>query len=625
MRRFSQLFAEIGQTNRTIEKVSVLENYFRSVPPADAAWALEFLSGRTLPRAVNTRLLRDWATAETGIPLWLFDECHDSVGDLAETLALIMPHSGPGTDISLSALVHDRLLPLRQLPENGRRSLLIETWRELNSLQRLVFNKLIVGSFRIGVSRTLVLRALATIASVEPAVMAHRVAGRWQPTAADFLHLLRPSGDAPEAARPYPFFLASPIEIKVDANTDFQTALGSVADWQVEWKWDGIRAQIIRRGDERLIWSRGDEMVTESFPELAAAARGLPPGCVLDGEIVAWRPPTPSQRDQVGTTSTSSHTFPRGTQSSPRRRVEPVPTIFNLAGTPPCDVPARVQSAESPDPCVQPFARLQRRLGRKTLTGKIQQDFPVAFLAYDLLELAGQDIRSWPLRDRRSKLEELLRNLPTLPPPQPDHSDPQLPMLFDVPPTGSAQSEPLIHPSPILQPDSWEELRIRIQEARARGVEGLMLKRRESAYGVGRQRGDWWKWKIEPYLIDAVLIYAQRGHGRRAGIYTDYTFGLWKQSGELVPIAKAYSGLTDAEIEEVDTFIRQNTLETTGPVRKVRAELVFELAFEGIQASQRHKAGLAVRFPRIHRWRRDKKPFEADTLVTLGALLQQQK
>jgi DNA ligase-1 len=564
MKRFTQLFCELDRTTRTNEKVAALERYFSQAEPADAAWALQFLCGRTLLRLVSSKNLWQWTAAESNLPQWLIDECNDAVGDAAEVMALLLPNSETGTPLPLSQLVEERLLPLRHLPDNARRALLIQTWRELSSNERLVWNKLITGNFRMGAARTLVIRALAGVAHIAPAIMAHRVMGKWQPTARDFQRLLSPDMGAASVATPYPFFLASPLETKIRRGESLDD-LGNIEDWQLEWKWDGIRAQLIRREGETLIWSRGDEMVTDSFPEVAEAAEELPDGTVLDGEILAWRGDAPL-----------------------------------------------------------PFALLQRRLGRKTVDAKTRQQLPISFIAYDLLEWRWQDFRTRPLMERRRQLEEVISQV-FRKPKKPRDSKPITPLLpgleNQLGPDAAA-----VHPlrlSPLVPAASWADVAKLQNEARGRGVEGLMLKRKESPYGVGRQRGDWWKWKIDPFVIDAVLVAAQRGHGRRASLYTDYTFGLW-DNGHLVPVAKAYSGLTDQEILQVDLFVRQNTIEKFGPVRSVAPIHVFEIAFEAIQKSTRHKSGVAVRFPRISRWRHDKKPEEADCLANLLALAKTQ-
>ncbi len=526
MQRFTRLFNEMDSTTRTTEKVAALESYFQESPPEDAAWALYFLIGRKIKRAVTTRLLREWVSAETALPLWLVEESYEAVGDLAETLALLLPDNPGGTHLPLGRLIRERVLPLKVIDVPAQQALVVQTWRELDTRQRLVWHKIITGEFRIGVARTLVVRGLANFAGVTAAEMAHRVMGHWEPTAEDFTGLLTNQPHAASPGRPYPFFLAHPLESPV-------AELGDISQWQAEWKWDGIRAQLIRRQGEVLVWSRGEELITDRFPEIAEIGRVLPDGVVLDGEILAWRDDRPL-----------------------------------------------------------PFAVLQKRIGRKSVGPKLLVDAPVAFMAYDLLELDGADIRGQLLGERRLQLEKLASSV---------HRDFRL------------------HLSPVVPASGWPAVEQLHAEARSRHVEGLMLKRRDAPYGVGRPKGIWWKWKSQPYAVDAVLIYAQRGHGRRASLYTDYTFGVWHE-GQLAPIAKAYSGLTDDEIRQVDQFIRGHTLDRFGPVRVVEPQLVFELHFEGIQISNRHKIGLAVRFPRIARWRHDKQPAEADHLDTLRAL-----
>ncbi len=536
MRLFAELYATLDATTRTNDKVAAMRAYFDVAPPADAAWAVYFLSGRRPKRLLSALLLRRWAAEMAGVPEWLQEEAYHAVGDSAEAAALLLPDAEQTVDRPLAEWVEGVILPLREKDEAGQRVAIRNAWAELDDPGRYVFNKLITGGFRVGVSQRLLMRALAESAALPEATIAHRLMGTWEPTPDFYTALVGPDDPGANAeadlARPYPFFLAYPLE--ADPAT-----LGDVAEWQAEWKWDGIRAQLIRRGGQTFLWSRGEELVTDRYPEVAAAAEALP-DCVLDGELLAWEFAT---------------------------------------GRP------------------QPFAALQQRIGRKTLGRKLLADTPVVLLVYDLLEWQGQDWRERPLADRRAQLAALL---------------------------GSVASEwlPL---STVVAADSWPALASLREESRERAVEGLMLKRLTSPYRVGRRRGDWWKWKVEPYSIDAVLIYAQRGSGRRAGLYTDYTFALWngdeRGAGELVPFAKAYSGLTDAEIAEVDRFVRANTEDRFGPVRAVRPELVMEIAFESIQASGRHKSGVAVRFPRILRWRRDKGIAEADTLAALRALI----
>jgi DNA ligase-1 len=529
VKAFTALYTALDETTRTSVKVRAMRDYFASAPPADAAWAIYFLSGRKPRQVVPTRKLRAWAVEEAGVPEWLFDESFHAVGDLAETIALLLPALKAASDVPLHEWVERRLLPLRGAAEEAQRAVMREAWRTLDGPQRFVWNKLITGAFRVGVSQQLVTRALAEAGGLDAAVVAHRLMGAWEPTPAFYAGLLAEgTGDA-DHSRPYPFFLATPLE--ADPAT-----LGGRTDWQAEWKWDGIRAQLVRRAGQTFLWSRGEELITDRFPELAELGARLPDGTVIDGEVLPWS-----------------------------------------------------------DGQVQPFAQLQRRIGRKTLGKKILAEVPVVLMAYDLLEDRGADVRGRPLQERRRRLEAL---------------------------AGAAAPGGRLVLSPLVAGATWEDLAQARAGSRERRVEGLMLKQLGSPYRVGRVRGDWWKWKIHPLTVDAVLVYAQRGSGKRASLYTDYTFAVWDQ-GQLVPVAKAYSGLTDAEIRKVDAFVRGHTVEKFGPVRSVRPELVFELAFEGIQRSARHKSGVAVRFPRILRWRTDKPAAEADTLDAVKALLKE--
>jgi DNA ligase 1 len=526
VKTFARLFAAIDETMRTNEKVDAMVEYFRSVEPADAAWAVWFLSGGRPKRLIPVRRLAAWAMEETQVPEWLFNECYDAVGDLAETISLLLPDAESTTDVPLHRWIDERLLPLAAKSEEEQRASIVRSWRELGGTERFIWNKLITGGFRVGVSQQLVVRALSRATGVDEGVIAHRLSGTWVPRPESFMALLAEETSDADVSRPYPFFLAYPLEDALDA-------LGDASEWQAEWKWDGIRAQVIRRNGQTFIWSRGEELVTERFPEIAAAADFLPDGTVLDGEVMPWKEGKP------------------------------------LA-----------------------FAQLQRRIGRKSLGGSILTDVPVVLIAYDLLELEGRDLRGASLAERRRAMLDMIE----------------------------ATRSTVFVPSPVVALSSWEDARAAYAEARERCAEGLMLKRRDSVYGVGRRKGGWWKWKVQPFTIDAVMIYAQTGHGRRSSLHTDYTFAVWGD-GVLVPFAKAYSGLTDAEIRDLDRWIRANTVEKYGPVRHVKPAHVFELGFEGIQPSLRHKSGVAVRFPRILRWRTDKKPEDADTIETLRALM----
>jgi len=554
MKAFADLFQALDATTAQSAKLAVLAAYLRAAPPADAAWATYFLAGGKPRQMVPTKRLKALAQEAARLPEWLFDESYEAVGDLAETLALLLPPPDHTADRPLSEWMA-QLLPLRALPPAEADERLRAQWATLAPEQRFVYFKLITGNFRVGVSRLQVTQALAAVSGLDAKRIAHRLMGYTQigrqPQAADYLALIAPvddaaaTPDAADAGQPYPFFLAHPFSQPV---AEMAPALGPPADWLVEWKWDGIRAQVVRRAGAAWVWSRGEELVTDRFPELAEAAMALlPDGTVVDGEILVWLPGEPQPR---------------------------------------------------------PFADLQKRLGRKTLTPKLLRELPVVLVAYDLLEHAGQDLRAQPQQARRALLEGALAPPDALAPPH------------------------ALRLSALLHGADWPDLARQREAARAMGTEGFMLKHRQARYGVGRTKdvGVWWKWKIDPMSVDAVLLYAQRGHGRRASLYTDYTFAVWSgpqddPDRQLVPFAKAYSGLTDAEIAQVDAIIRKTTRESFGPVRSVEATQVFELGFEGIARSPRHKSGIAVRFPRMLRWRQDKPVAEADTLQTLAALL----
>ena len=562
MKHFAALFTELDSTTSTNAKVAALQAYFQVAPPEDAAWAVYFLSGGKPRQVVKTAALRALACEAAGIDDWLFEECYQAVGDLAETIAYILPLDFEASDVGLAVWMEERLLPLRGLHEDEIAQRVQSYWRELDSRGRFLLIKLVGGGFRVGVSKLLVQRALAAHSGIDAKRIAQRMMGyvdaKALPTASKFEALTARSDDGVldvmDAGQPYPFFLAHQLDATL---ADVDSKLGPVSDWQVEWKYDGIRGQIVKRAGQVWVWSRGEELVTERFPEIVALASSLPGGTVLDGEVMVWTDNAPA-----------------------------------------------------------PFALLQQRIGRKTLGKKILADAPVTFMAYDLLEAVGQDIRALPQNARRSQLEQVLVST-------------------------------RLKLSPIERLASWADFAALRTQSRARGVEGFMLKRMDAAYGTGRTKADglWWKWKIEPMTTDCVLIYAQAGHGRRASLYTDYTFAVWNRppldaqeadavvkaienresvrpSGlQLVAFAKAYSGLTDVEFKQIDSVIRKTTLEKFGPVRSVKPTLVFELGFEGINLSPRHKSGIAVRFPRMLRIRTDKPLHEANTLDDLKLLL----
>ncbi|MFM0222610.1 ATP-dependent DNA ligase [Paraburkholderia dipogonis] len=553
MKRFAALYTALDATTSTHDKLEALTSYFAVAEPEDAAWASYFLAGGKPRQSVPTRLLTEIARERAGLPAWLFEESYHAVGDLAETIAHILPPAQRSSELGLTQWIEQRVLTLRGVAPEELRTRLISYWDELDWGGRFLLTKLIGGGFRVGVARQLVVRALAEVAGVDHKRIAQRMVGwtdsQQKPDAARYLRLIAPeaTGDETQPGEhqqesdlglPYPFFLAHPLQ--ADPAT-----LGDPSQWQIEWKWDGIRAQLVKRGGRVWLWSRGEDLITDRFPEVASLGEALPDGCVIDGEILAWEP-----------------------------------------------------GATAP----LPFARLQPRIARKTLTKKILADSPATLLAYDLLEAHGKDLRMTPLAERRAQLDALAVSI------------------------DGTLARDLLRVSPLVRAADWQALAALRDESRSRGVEGLMVKQRESMYGVGRTKasGTWWKWKIDPYAVDAVLLYAQRGHGRRASLYTDFTFAVWDEANgvrTLVPFAKAYSGLTDEEMRQVDAIVRKTTIEKFGPVRSVTPTLVFEIGFEGIQASPRHKSGVAVRFPRMLRWRTDKHIDDADTLAMLKGFI----
>ncbi|CAN5419395.1 ATP-dependent DNA ligase [soil metagenome] len=586
MLAFSRLFAELDASTATSAKVDALQRYFAVAAPADAAWAVYFLAGGKPRQVVPTALLRVLACERAGIAEWLFEECYQAVGDLAETIAHVLPPAQALSDVGLAEWVEQRLLSLRNAAPAEQAERIAGYWDELDTAGRFLLIKLIGGSFRVGVSKLLVQRALAAVAGLDAKLVAQRLMGytdaKSSPDASRYERLISHADvGLADAGQPYPFFLAHALEAPL---AEFEARLGPPSDWLIEWKYDGIRAQVVKRAGQVWIWSRGEELVTERFPEVVALAQPWPDGTVLDGEIVVWK--------------------------------DGGPAAFNL---------------------------LQQRIGRKTLNKKVLADAPVGLIAYDLLEWQGADLREQPQSSRRALLEAAIEST----------ADAARSTLIAKVPGAAEQASsgssdmPAIHLSPAETRATWAELAVLREASRERGVEGFMLKHRGARYGTGRTKADgtWWKWKIDPLSIDCVLIYAQAGHGRRASVYTDYTFAVWSRTPvdaaearsvidaierrepaqpealQLVAFAKAYSGLTDEEFRGVDRIIRQTTLEKFGPVRSVKPSMVFELGFEGINRSPRHKSGIAVRFPRMLRIRSDKPIHEADTLQSLEALL----
>ncbi len=536
MKQFAKLVNILGTSTKTNDKLQALQDYFAIAPDKDKIWVIAIFSGRRPKRIINSTILQGWCIEIAGIAPWLFDECYHTVGDLGEAIALLLPDIEEGESLteehSLSYYL-ETFIRIEKEEEAIKKQFIVNGWQHMDRNEKFVFNKLITGGFRIGVSQTMMVNALAKSIKISSSIIAHRISGNWDPATTAFTGLLSEDGAATDFSKPYPFYLAYAVD------EDFKN-LAEENQWQAEWKWDGIRGQIIKRNNDFFVWSRGEELMTEKFPEYSAFKDALPEGTVIDGEIISLA--TPAENG-----------------------------IFRPL----------------------PFAALQTRIGRKNITKKQLTEAPVGFIAYDLLEHHGEDIRQQPMLQRRQMLETIIKET----------------------------NHPAIHISPVIDFKTWDELKQIRTGSRDMGSEGIMLKRKDSVYQVGRKRGDWWKWKIDPLTIDAVMIYAQKGHGRRSNLYTDYTFAV-KDGDKLVPFTKAYSGLTDKEFAQVDSFVKRNSIEKFGPVRTVKPELVFEIAFEGIAASNRHKSGVALRFPRMGRWRHDKNASEINTLDDLKEMLQ---
>ena len=533
MKKFAELFTELDQTTKTNAKIDALAAYFAAADTADALWAAALLTGKKPKRTVKTSELKFWSMELAGVNEWLFEESYHVVGDLAETITLLLPTVETQTDYSLSGMMA-LLKTLDTKTEQQRKNIIQEIWMQLSTAERFVFNKLITGSFRVGVSQQLVIKALAKNYKLVESNVAHRLMGNWVPETSTLENLLFNTDTEEDLSKPYPFYLAYQLDVPTET-------LGNITDWQIEYKYDGIRGQIIVRRGELFVWSRGEELMTDKFPEFEILKEILPDGTVIDGEILPFNGDEP-----------------------------------------------------------MPFHVMQTRIGRKNLSKKSLADAPLAMMCYDLLEYKGTDIRPLSLSERRAMLEKLL-----------EEGKEKSPAAYAV-----------LKLSPVFACTTEQEMVSLRLASRERMCEGLMLKHKDSLYESGRRRGKWWKWKIDPLSVDGVLIYAQRGHGRRADLYTDYTFAVWS-GDELVPFTKAYSGLTDKELVEVDSWVKKNTKEKFGPVRSVTPELVFEIAFEGINPSPRHKSGVALRFPRILRWRRDKSISEANHKEDLLDLIQQ--
>ncbi|WP_299367031.1 ATP-dependent DNA ligase [Winogradskyella sp.] len=526
MKLFSNLISALEITNKTNAKIEALVNYFSIAPDKDKLWLIALFTGKRPSRPIKTTLMKVWCMELTELPEWLFLESYSTVGDLGETMALLLPAPTHKLDLSLHEWMTE-LKALKPKSDEAKKAFVLGAWSGLDQQERLIFNKLIGGSFRIGVSKKTLVNALAKFSGIDTNQLMHSIIGNWSVEDMSFEALINGKHINYDNSKPYPFCLAYALEKDLHD-------LGEPQDWIVEQKWDGIRGQIVKRNNEIYIWSRGEELVTQQFPELVEAISNLKDDFVIDGEILAMK-----------------------------------------------------------DNDVLLFNDLQKRLNRKNVTKKLLEEVPIGFYAYDILEFNGEDIRKTPFIERRQALETIFNSM----------------FLPDY-----------IKLSFVVAFQRWDDLNAIRNNSRAINSEGLMLKQKNSPYHTGRKKGDWWKWKVDPLTIDAVMIYAQKGSGRRSSKYTDYTFAV-KKDDALVTVAKAYSGLTDKEITEITQWVNKNAIEKFGPVRTVKPELVFEIAFEGIALSNRHKSGVALRFPRIARWRKDKPVDDIDTIETVKQLI----
>ena len=533
MKHFIQLIEDMADTTKTNTKVTRLVKYFSEVDKGSAIWAIFFLYGKKIKRGVSYSLLTEIALEVLDLPDWLVYESITAVGDRSEALSLLLniDETESEMEYSLQYWVEKRLLPLQKKTAEQQKKMIQEWWSECTRKEIFVINKLISGGFygRIGVSKGIVLKALEKFTGVSTNTLQYRLMGSWDPTIQFYESLISTDTTDADLSQPYPFFLASPLQEPLEA-------LGDVNDWSFEYKWDGIRSETIIRKNKVFIWSRGEDIVTDSFPEVITELKKLPNGIVIDGEILAYH--------------------------------GGVPLAFSV---------------------------LQRRIGRigKNISKKILVEAPVKLMAYDLLEYEGKDLREKPLEERRALLEKIIK-------------ENKSGLLF----------------STDLKAENWKEVELLRDRSREKQAEGLMLKRKNSPYQSGRKRGDWWKYKVEPLSLDVVMVYAQAGSGKRANFFTDYTFAVWSSDKtELIPIGKSYRGLTDEEIKKLDAWIRKNTKEKFGPVRTVNPEQIFELGFDNVLENKRVKAGISVRFPRIIKWRTDKKLKDINTIDDAKDLL----
>jgi len=540
LNNFSELFLNLDSSNSTNNKIEVLKNYFLSNDPIDNSWAIYLLTGKSNKRFISGRYLKNLFSELYEYPVWLIDTCYLKVGDSAEVITLLLKNKSTSRkkvllNISLNELLSKTIPDLSKLNDEEKNFKIKNMWETLPEDNHLIFNKILTGTFRVGVSIGLITKSISKLINIDEEIISHRLMGNFEPSIDSYEFLINKNINLQELnSKPFPFLLANTIEDKIFKH--------SINDFQFEWKYDGIRMQLIKRSGNVSLWTRGQELVNDSFPELVDKMSHIKDDFVLDGELLVW-----NFKEQIA---------------------------FD-------------------------FSLLQKRINRKSPTRSIQIKYPIIFIAYDLLEINGRDIREIKLENRRIELEKYFSKWH-------NKTENNISAIFKI--------------CNLIFPKDWPDALNYKEKSRENNTEGLIIKKKTSIYSSGRKRGIWWKYKVDPMQLDAVLIYAKGGSGRRAGLYTDYSFALWKDK-ELIKFASAYSGLTNIEIKELDKWIRKNTIEKFGPVRSLKPEMVFEISFEKIQISKRHKSGIAVRFPRITKWRKDKKINDADSLENAYELM----
>jgi len=527
MKAFAKLISNLEQTSKEAFKVTALAQYFSNATDEDKLWTLALFTGTRPKRVVDIKALKEFAEQVYTEGEWLFEASHQIVGDMAETIAYFLPKAKRNGNHTLSEWI-SMIRTIFNAERIDQRDAITKAWDTLRPEERFIFNKLITGGFRIDVSLKLLSKALAIVTGKDENLLAHKLNSDWHPDEVSFETLIFTENPEAEKSKPYPFHLAHTLESTV-------AELGDISNWQVERKWDGIRVQVIVRGNKISIWSRKGDILSSKVPELKPLAESMEDGTVLDGELICFK-----------------------------------------------------------NGKILPINNLRTRFGRRNNSKKQFEESPCVFMAYDILEFKGEDIRNKDLAERRKKLEKVILQY---------YDEHKIILLSDI-----------------INNDNWESINSEREKSREHQVTGLVLKNKKSIYGSSRVEGDWWKWPVDPLFIDAILLYAQAGEGGSSKMYREYSFALW-HGEDLVTFAKAKSGLEDKELKELTSFVKKNTKEKFGPVRSVAAVQIFRLAFDSITASKRHKSGILLKNPRLIEWLRDKNIEDGNNLDDLKKML----